>query len=126
MALIYSKLKDGVTDVKIEIIYKGTHPVLAGYLYQLKTDDLNTPIEERQGDNVNSQDDIYPLPTPINHNKNRKVVLTSKISAIDHDAEYEVRMNVIQDGITTDTLKSQGKVFAHGEASLSFDMIKFT
>jgi hypothetical protein len=125
MALIYSKLKAGVTKVKIEIVYSGTNPVLAGYEYQLKEKNSNAILDDKEGDNQNSQDDIYWLPTPITDNIGRKVLLTSKIAALDKDAEYEVKMKVLQDDINTDTLISVGKVRADGEAALSFDIIKF-
>ena len=125
MTLITSKIKSGVSDVRIAILYAGTAPVLAGYEYQLKTGDLNPPIDSRQGDNQNSQDDIYALPTPAGQNAGRKAVVTSKIAAMDRDSDYEVRINVLQDGTITDTLISRGKVAANGEAALSFDIIKF-
>jgi hypothetical protein len=127
MALIKVKLIDGVSDVKIKITFSGTTPVLAGYVYELKANNSNAPIEERIGDNLSSQDDIYPLPTPIQENIGRKVVLTSKIAAIDRDSDYEVKMEVIQDGIITDTLTTppERHVDANGEADLSLDIIMF-
>lgn len=126
MSLIYSKLKDGVLTVKIEILYRGTYPVLAGYVYQLKADNLNMPIEQRLGDNINNQDDIYYLPTPVRDNVGRKVVLSSQVSALDHDSDFEVIMNVIQDGQVTDSTKSTGKVLVKKDAAITLDVIIFT
>ena len=125
MALIETKLKADAKDVRVIINYSGTTPVLAGYEYQLKAENANQPIESHEGDNQNNQDDIYPLPSPISDNTGRKVVLTSKIAAIDADSDFIVRMDVLQDGVITDTLKSPGHVDKDGEAKLSFDIIKF-
>ncbi len=125
MALIETKLKADAKDVRVIINYSGTTPVLAGYEYQLKAENANQPIESHEGDNQNNQDDIYPLPSPISDNTGRKVVLTSKIAAIDADSDFIVRMDVLQDGVITDTLKSSGHVDKDGEAKLSFDIIKF-
>ena len=126
MALINSKLRGNVSDVRIQITYLGSNPVLAGYEYQLKPGDSNSPLEDKTGDNQNTQADIYSLPVPVTDNIGRKVVLTSKIAAIDKDADYTVKMDVIQDGTITDTLISKGKVKADGESKLSFDIIRFS
>ena len=126
MALINSKLRENVSDVKIQITYLGSNPVLAGYEYQLKPPYSNSPLEDRTGDNQNSQADIYSLPSPIEDNIGRKIVLTSKIAAIDKDSDYTVKMDVIQDGTITDTLTSNGNVKAKGESKLSFDIIRFS
>ncbi len=125
MALITSKLAAGASEVKIKITYRGSAPVLAGYEYQLRAADSNPPVEVRQGDNRNDQDDVYPLPTPIDINRGRRAIVTSNIAAIEKNAEYEVRIQVIQDGKVTDTLTSTGKVSASGGAALSYDMIIF-
>ena len=92
----------------------------------MKPGDSNSPLEDKTGDNQNTQADIYSLPVPVTDNIGRKVVLTSKIAAIDKDADYTVKMDVIQDGTITDTLISKGKVKADGESKLSFDIIRFS
>ena len=125
MSLIKSKLKTGVSEVKIQITYKGAPPVLAGYVYKLIANNSNAPLDYHQGDNQNSQDDLYSLPTPVMANKNRMITLTSSVAAINSDADYVVQIDVIQDGAITDTLKSYGKVVANGGASINYDGIKF-
>ena len=125
MALIESKLLAAVTDVKIKITYWGTRPVLAGYVYQLKSSNPDATVDEKNGDNTNSEDDIYSLPTPVADNVGRKVRLVSSVTAIDDDSDFTVQMDVIQDGQITDTLISPGHVNKDGESVESIDIIKF-
>ena len=125
MALIESKILAGTIEIKIEIIYQGTHPVIAGYDYQLKEKNSNAVIDDQVGDNVNSQDDIYHLPTPIQDNVGRRAVITSKVAAVDLDSEFSVEIKVYQNNVLIDTLVSNGKVLISSGAVLSYDIIKF-
>lgn len=125
MALITSRLLDGAEEVKIRIRYAGSNPVLAGYEYQLKTYDTNEVLEERSGDNQEGDDDIFILPMPVAENTGRKVVLSSAVAAIDKDSDFEITMEVIQDGEVTDTLINTGHVPADGDSKHCFDIIKF-
>src|SRR5947208_1311676 len=107
MAAIESKLL-GNNDVKIKITYSSSpKPVIAAYDYYLKDSDANPPIEHHPGDNRNSQDDIYSLPTPVNINVARYILLKSQIAAIDAPCDYEIKVEVLQNGTVTDTLLSK-------------------
>jgi hypothetical protein len=113
-------------SVKVEITYKASpRPVLAVYDYDLKVETANDPIEHRKGDNQNSQDDIYFLPTPTEDNKGRYILVSSEVGAMDGDADFDVLITVHQDGIETDTLKDSGKVKGNGESVSKIGMIKF-
>jgi hypothetical protein len=125
MALIESKILPGTSDIIIEIIYKGSYPVIAGYEYQLREKDSNAILDDRGGDNISSQDDIYHLPTPSQSNIGRRAVVTSNIAALDKNSDYTVIINVYQNKTKTDTLFSYGKVDANGKSALSYDVIKF-
>ena len=126
MAKITAEIKANTTELKIKITYSSNPaPVLAVYEYQLKESDSNPPVETHSGDNQNSQDDIYLLPTPSQINKKRYALIKSNVAAIDKDADFTIKIEVIQNDITTDTLLSNGKVLANGEGVLKIDMIKF-
>jgi hypothetical protein len=126
MTVINSKILSDTTEIRIRINYLGSAPVLAGYAYELKKKDANPPIEHHTGDNQNSQDDIYPLPGAPSENVGRMAIVTSKIAAIDKDSDYEVKIEVIQDGTVTDTLVTPTRhVSANDEAQLSYDGIVF-
>lgn len=126
MALKESKILADTKDIKIEILYKGTSPILAGYEYQLKEKNSNAVLDDKTGDNANSQDDVYHLPAPSMDNVGRRAVVTSKVAAADHDSDYTVIINVYQNNLITETLIATGKVYANGQSVLSYDVIKFT
>ncbi len=112
--------------VKIAISYVASpKPILAVYDYDLKVDDANPPIEHSKGDNQNSQDDSYFLPTPVQNNKGRYILVTSEIAAIDSDSDFDVIIDIFQDGVKTDTLKDSGSVEGNGESVGKIGMIKF-
>jgi len=115
-----------INDVKIAITYRASPmPVLAVYDYDLKTSDANPPIEHKKGDNQNTKDDRYSLPTPIDTNKDRYILISSEIAAIDTDSDFDIIIEIFQDGFKTDTLTDSGSVKGDGPSVGKIDMIKF-
>jgi hypothetical protein len=61
--------------LKVDIDYKGA--VLASYTYFLWESDSNDIIDEQSGNNLNSQDNRYDLPNPVNDNNGRFIQVLS-------------------------------------------------
>jgi hypothetical protein len=113
-------------EVKISINYLGTNqPVIASYTYQLKDSDANPPLEYKQGDNQNSADDVYYLPNPIASNKRRFILISSEVVAIEHDTEFEIEIDITQDGGQSEKMTIKGKVMGDGDTVNKLAMIKF-
>jgi hypothetical protein len=63
--------------LKVDIQYLGA--LTASYVYTLWDTDTNAIVEERKGNNQNSQDDNYTLPQPTSQNKNRIIDVFSTL-----------------------------------------------
>ncbi|MFL5763829.1 MAG: hypothetical protein ACJ77K_07800 [Bacteroidia bacterium] len=126
MAKLTSKILTGTTELKIRFTYYGQPaPVLAVYEYELNSPDSNAPLESHRGDNQNSEDDLYTLPSPSEQNKGRYAFIRSTIAAIDADSSFTVKTEILQNGKVSDTLVSPGTVKAHGDAVQRIDVIEF-
>ncbi len=122
MAVFNFKIKAQNT-IKIKLNYFGNPaPVIATYLYRLKTKDSNKSVEEFSGDNQNSDDDIFSLPVPLSENKNKYIIISNEISAFNANSGYSIQIEIIQDDVVTDTFEDKGEVVlnepSHGKTIL--------
>lgn len=101
----------GKNAIKVKLNYIGSPaPVVAAYIYRLKSKQSNTPLEEFTGDNQNSEDDIKALPQPLADNKDRYLIISNEISAFNADTKYAIQIQIEQDGVVTNTFEDKGEV----------------
>ncbi len=62
----------------------------ASYVYTLWERNSNSKVDERSGNNQNSQDDKYPLPTPVNDNVGRIIEFFSTLNNSSENDEKEI------------------------------------
>lgn len=74
------------------------------------------------GDNLNPQDDITSLPSPPEINEGRRVILrTGFVARQDfHDPRFEIRLEIIQDGVIIGLNTDSGELDGKGQYSLLF------
>lgn len=96
---------------ELQLNYFGSPaPIIATYIYRLKIKTSNTSVEERTGDNQNSQDDVFELPLPLIDNKERYIILSNELSAFNADSKYSIQLDVVQDGVITNSFVEKGEV----------------
>ena len=86
--------------LKVEIKYEG--PIIAEYTYRLRSATANPPVQTATGDNDNEQDDIYFLPTPVAHNHDRKITVSSDFASTEgteNNVKWKTNVIVSQDGV---------------------------
>lgn len=100
------KIDPNGDPLKIQITYFGG--CTASYVYTLWEKDSNAKVEEKSGNNQNTQDDNYML--PLSNNKNRIIEIFSTIKNPDaRDVQELVAIEVFQGD---DLLHCVGKPFA--------------
>lgn len=89
------KINPNGTVLKLQIEYLGA--VTASYVYNLWSATSNAVIIEKQGNNQNSEDDVYFLPQPTNQNINRFIqVLSSLKNGDTTKLKATIRIKVFQ------------------------------
>ena len=85
--------------IKVQIDYFGG--LTASYVYTLWEKNSNAKADEKSGNNQNSQDDKYELPTPVQQNEGRIIEVFSILNNPDTtDSRETVAIKVMQ-GATT-------------------------
>ncbi|HWB62168.1 MAG TPA: hypothetical protein VG603_01565 [Chitinophagales bacterium] len=66
------------TKGPLKVCFDFTGPFFADYTYKLREANSNALADgPKPGDNKNTQDDCYLLPTPVEQNDGRKIVLST-------------------------------------------------
>lgn len=76
--MIHVKFDPQGGDISIEILYFGN--LTASYVYSLWEKNSNTKKDEKTGNNQNSDDDKYDLPSPASDNEGRIVEVFSTLN----------------------------------------------
>jgi hypothetical protein len=112
-------------EVIVDIKYVSKNgPIMATYSYKLKSKSSNEPIEIHTGDNQNSQDDSFYLPSPIKLNKDRYILISSEIAAIDRDTDFKIIVSVLQDNFKPEVFTIIGRVSANNDSINKLLMLK--
>ena len=85
--------------VKVDIQYNGL--VAASYTYTLWEANSNVVVDQKPGNNQNTQDDNYTLPDPALSNIGRMIDIHSTIQGLynqENEGAYTVIITVTQDG----------------------------
>src|SRR3954451_973928 len=87
-------------DLKIDIQYFGK--LTASYVYTLWEKNSNAKVSEHSGNNQNSQDDFYFLPSPVNENENRIIEVFSTLNNPPNDSDIReiVAIKILQGNTT--------------------------
>jgi len=80
-------------NLSIELSYKGL--IAASYTYTLWEADSNDIVEQKKGNNLNSMDDKYTLPSPVSSNSGRLVDIHSTIHGLYDNADEGEFMIII-------------------------------
>ena len=105
------KINPNGGTIKLNFVFRKL--VLAFYAFNLYEKNSNDRvIKDKVGNNINDEDDNYQLPNPPNSNDGRIVHLMTSIDPLDVETDYEIVIEVIQDGIIigTENRDSQGKI----------------
>ena len=115
---IYFVTETGNLIVKTVFLNK----LIANYKILLREKDRNAQTTLADGDNTNPLDDIALLPSPVSNNHGRRIVLETGFSGIDHTnfLDYEIRLEVFQNGVKIGLTINKGKLDGKGEYSLLF------
>lgn len=107
------KIQPNEYPIKIEIHYYGL--LTASYVYSLWEKDSNDVLESKQGNNLNSQDDIYYLQMPNTANIGRFLELFSTLNNPETDQMPEqVALKIIQDSNLLFTEEEPDGTSSHG------------
>ena len=85
--------------IKVQIDYLGT--LTASYVYTLWEKNSNAKADEKSGNNQNSQDDKYELPSPVQQNVERIIEVFSTLTNPDVTDSREIVPIKILQGNTT-------------------------
>ena len=85
--------------IKVQIDYLGT--LTASYVYTLWEKNSNAKADEKRGNNQNSQDDKYELPSPVQQNAERIIEVFSTLTNPDVTDSREIVAIKILQGNTT-------------------------
>ena len=89
--------------LQLDIKYLGAFT--ASYVYTLWEANSNAQVSALSGNNMNSQDDIYPLPSPVSANVGRLIDIFSTMkNASDSDMNGVVQVILTQAGNVLDTI----------------------
>lgn len=98
----------------VQIDYYGS--LTASYVYTLWAKNSNAKVDEQYGNNQNSQDDRFILPSPVSQNSGRIVEIFSTINNPDNSNARElVAIKILQDGNTLFTQENPGGSAVHGQ-----------
>lgn len=76
------------STLKVDINYLGT--AIASYVYQLWETKSNAVVFRQSGNNANSQDDNYDLPTPVSSNEGRLIDILSTLRALVGEEQVQI------------------------------------
>ena len=89
--------------IQLDIKYLGAFT--ASYVYTLWEANSNAQVSVLSGNNMNSQDDIYPMPSPVSANIGRLIDIFSTMkNASDSDMSGIVQVTITQGGQVVDTI----------------------
>jgi hypothetical protein len=89
--------------LQLDIQYLGAFT--ASYVYTLWESNSNAQVSALAGNNMNSQDDIYPMPSPVSANVGRLIDIFSTMkNSSDTDMTGIVQVKVTQGGQVLDTI----------------------
>ena len=92
--------------LQLDIQYLGAFT--ASYVYTLWEANSNAQVSQLSGNNMNSQDDVYPLPSPVAANVGRLIDVFSTLkNASDSDMNGIVQVKVSQGGTTLTTISEK-------------------
>ena len=99
---------------------------LADYKMLLREKNSNQQSLLLEGDNQNSQDDQAVLPTPVNVNDGRRVILKTAFTAKDATQylDYKIKLQIYQDGNLIGEKVESGELTDGGQYSLLFIKLK--
>lgn len=96
------KIDPNGATLQLEIQYLGAFT--ASYVYTLWEANSNAQVSVLSGNNMNSQDDIYPLPSPVSANVGRLIDIFSTLkNATDSDMNGVVRITILQGSVELDS-----------------------
>lgn len=96
--------------VTVQLDFKGL--IGLSYTFTLWEANSNQTVMQVSGNNLNSADDQYELPSPANMNNNRLIDLLSSFTGmgLNSSTPYTISIAVIQQGNTIDTYSISGSV----------------
>lgn len=96
--------------------------MVANYEIFLRQRNSNAQTTLITGDNLNPEDDVTGLPDPPVTNDGRRVILETGFFGLDHTAfpEYEIRLEIHQDGMIIGSDSDEGTLTGKGQYSLIF------
>lgn len=99
--------------------------MVANYEIFLREKNSNAQTSLLQGDNTNPEDDTINLPTPAVNNDGRRVVLETGFYGLDNTnfPEYEIRLEIYQDGVMIGFENEKDKLTGKGQYSLIFILL---
>jgi hypothetical protein len=108
MKIINFKKEGG--RLKVNFRFEGLVPISYVFeFFEANSNDLVLNPAPR-GNNLNSDDDSYPLPMPSQLNKGRIIMFHPSINALDEDADFNIIIEVIQENMVLDTLTHKGHI----------------
>jgi|SRR5688572_22038600 hypothetical protein len=97
------KIDPNGSPLQLDIQYLGAFT--ASYVYTLWEANSNAQVSALAGNNMNSQDDIYPMPSPVSANVGRLIDIFSTMkNSSDTDMTGIVQVKVTQGGQVLDTI----------------------
>ena len=94
--------------LQIDIQYLGAFT--ASYVYTLWEANSNAQVSQQAGNNLNAQDDVYPLPNPVSANAGRIIEVFSTLkNSTDSDMIGIVQVKITQGGALLTTIFRTGK-----------------
>jgi hypothetical protein len=96
--------------------------LVADYGMFLKEANSNAQVLIMEGDNLNPQDDIITLPTPVGMNAGRRVKLETAFlgNHPDINTDYRIVLEIHQDGNLIGKEEDPGQFTGRGQVSLLF------
>lgn len=96
--------------------------IVANYELLLREKNSNSETSLLSGDNLNPEDDISSLPSPVAANHGRRVVLQTGFvgNHPEDNPNYEIRLEIYQDGVRIGFSVDTGTLNGKGQFSLLF------
>jgi hypothetical protein len=96
--------------------------MVANYEILLRERNSNTQTSVLSGDNLNPEDDVTSLPMPATINDGRRILLETGFAGNNHEInpDYEIRMEIFQDGEKIGAHRDAGTLNGKGQFSLLF------
>ena len=99
--------------------------MVANYEITLREVNSNASASMLSGDNTNTDDDRVNLPTPVENNNGRRVILDTGFYGLDaaNNPDYEIQLEIYQDGNQIGFDTDKGTLTGKGQTSLIFILL---